>query len=207
MGLYERYVLPRLIHYACRHGDVREERERLLPRARGRVLEVGVGSGLNLAFYDGAAVERVTGLDPSRPLLARAASESIARAPVPTALVEGTAESIPLPDGCVDTVVTTYTLCSIPEPHRALAEIRRVLAPGGRFLFAEHGRSPDEDVRTWQRRLTPVWKRLSGGCHLDRPIVDLVASAGFRIEGVEERYLPDAPRFAGWNFSGEAIPG
>ncbi|MDX1624777.1 MAG: class I SAM-dependent methyltransferase [Gemmatimonadota bacterium] len=210
MGLYEKHVLPRLIHLACRQATIEEQRERVVPRARGRVLEIGIGSGLNLPHYVGPAVERVWGLDPSRPLLRRAADaagDSTAPASVPTSFLQGRAEAIPLPGGSVDTVVMTWTLCSIDEPGAALREIRRILAPDGRLFFAEHGRAPEEGVRAWQRRLTPLWKRFSGGCHLDRAMPDLIREAGFELEEVDAHYLDGAPRFAGYNYRGVAAPG
>ncbi len=186
MGIYARVVLPRLIDLAMRSRDAMAERRKLVPRAAGRVLEVGVGSGLNLALY-GPEVQIVYGLDPS-PELARMARRRLAALGLPVRLVAGSGEAVPLPDGSVDTVVSTWTLCSIPDPARALAEIRRVLAPGGRFIFIEHGLAPDPRVAAWQRRLEPVWRRLAGGCHLARAMDGLIASAGFRITEIERGY-------------------
>ena len=166
MGLYERWLLPRLVDLAMRNKQATRYREKIVPRAAGRVLEIGAGSGLNVALY-GRDVERVLALEPSRKLLAmaRRAAGNTTR---PVELLDASAEAIPLPDRSVDTVVTTWTLCTIPEVARALTEMRRVLKPGGRLLFVEHGRSPDAGVRRWQDRLTPLWKRLGGGCHLNR---------------------------------------
>lgn len=206
MGIYEKHVVPRLIHLACRQETIREQRDRVVPRAHGRVLEVGVGSGLNLPHYVGPSVERIWGLDPSGPLLRRAA-DAVGDSTIPTRFLRGRAEAIPLPDASVDTVVMTYTLCSIEEPGRALEEIRRVLTPGGRLLFVEHGSAPEEGVRKWQRRLTPLWRRFAGGCHLDRAIPDLVEAAGFVLEEVDADYLDDSPRFAGYNYRGVAVSG
>ena len=186
MGFYARHVLPRLIDVAMRSRDAMAERGKLVPRATGAVLEVGVGSGLNLALY-APTVERVYGLDPS-PELQRMARCRAERAGVPARFLIASAEAVPLPDRSVDTVVSTWTLCSIPDPARALAEIRRVLRPGGRFIFIEHGRSPDAPVLAWQERLNPIWQRVAGGCHLNRSIDLLVVASGFRITEIERGY-------------------
>jgi ubiquinone/menaquinone biosynthesis C-methylase UbiE len=187
MGFYEHWVLPSLIHAAMRQRNLSGYRQRVIPAASGRVLEIGVGSGLNFAFY-GRDVERVIALDPSPRLLHRA-EKSARDTTASVELIEASAEAIPLPDRSIDTVVSTWTLCSIPNVTRALGEIRRVLKPGGRLLFAEHGLSPDAAVRGWQNRLTPAWKRLGGGCHLNRDIANLIASAGFDIERVTTGYM------------------
>ncbi len=186
MGFYARHVLPRLIDVAMRSRDAMAERGKLVPRATGAVLEVGVGSGLNLALY-APAVARLYGLDPSAEL-ERMARRRLRHVRVPVRLIMGSAEAVPLPDRSVDTVVSTWTLCSIPDPARALAEIKRVLRPGGRFIFIEHGRSPDAPVLAWQERLNPIWKRLAGGCHLNRSIDVLVVASGFRITEIERGY-------------------
>ena len=187
MGFYEDRILPRLLDFAMRQEQLGEYRRRAALQARGRVLEVGVGSGLNLALY-GAGADQVVGLDPSPRLLemARAALESTAGHSIE--LVEGSAEAMPLDDASFDTVVTTWTLCSIPDVEAALREMRRVLKPDGRFLFVEHGRSPDPGVTRWQDRLTPAWKRIAGGCHLNRPVRELVEQAGFRVEALRTGY-------------------
>lgn len=163
-------------------------RQRVIGAAQGRVLEIGSGSGLNLPFYGERACE-VLALEPAARMirLARAKSHS---GTVPVAFIEASAEEIPLDSGSVDTVVTTWTLCTIPHTPAALAEIRRVLRQGGRLLFVEHGASPDPRVRLWQDRLTPVWKRLSGGCHLNRPIRDLLEASGFQVDRLATGYMP-----------------
>ena len=189
MGLYERFVLPRLIDLACKQEPAARQRAKVVPAARGRVLEVGFGSGLNLPFYDAANIERLWALEPSPHILARARG-ALGRAPFDVEVIESGAESIPLPDGAADTVVITYTLCSIPEPLGALAEIRRVLSPTGALLFNEHGAAPDASVRRWQDRLTPLWSRLGGGCHLNRDAPELLRSAGFRLHDVQSMYVP-----------------
>lgn len=186
MNVYDKYVLPRLIDLAMGSKADTAERAALVPLASGVVLEVGIGSGRNLPFY-GPAVERLYGLDPSRELW-RLAGHRVQRAPGPVEFLCAPAERIPLDDRVVDTVVMTWTLCSIPDPARALAEMQRVLKPEGRLLFVEHGRSPDRRVVAWQDRLDPLWTRLAGGCHLNRKIDDLITRAGFSLLRLETGY-------------------
>jgi ubiquinone/menaquinone biosynthesis C-methylase UbiE len=187
MGFYERWIVPRLLDLAMRNRLLDDYRQRTIETARGLVLEVGVGSGLNLPLY-GSAVTRVVGLDPS-PELLRLASNRTADAVVPVSLLRGSAEHVPFRDAVFDAIVMTWTLCSIPNPIAALTEMRRVLKPGGQLLFVEHGLSPEIRTARWQHRLTPYWKRISGGCHLDRQMDDLIRSAGFEIDAVETGYL------------------
>jgi SAM-dependent methyltransferase len=179
MGLYENWVLPRLLDLAMRNQILDNYRQRTIEAARELVLEVGVGSGLNLPLY-GAAVTRVVAVDPS-PELLRLASKRTADMVVPVALIRAAAEHLPFPGAVFDTVMMTWTLCSIPNPIAALAEMRRVLKPGGRLLFVEHGLSPEIRTARWQHWLTPYWKRISGGCHLDRKTDDLIRAAGFQV--------------------------
>jgi ubiquinone/menaquinone biosynthesis C-methylase UbiE len=174
-----------------------------VPRAAGRVLELGIGMGLNLALYDPAKVESVTGVDPAPEL--RAMAEAAPRDPrLPVKVEDGTAEALPFDDASFDCVVCTFTLCSVRTPAAALAEARRVLRPGGRFLYCEHGLAPDPGVARWQRRIEPVWKRIAGGCHLTRAVTTAIEAAGFRVERRDSMYVPRTPRFAGWNEWGEA---
>jgi ubiquinone/menaquinone biosynthesis C-methylase UbiE len=202
MGFYQNQILPRLIHLAMGQEDLKAYRGRVVARAAGRVLEIGIGSGLNMPFY-GNSVKEVIGLDPSAQLLAMA--QRAVRPRIPIEFIEGSAEAIPLEDQSVDAVLTTWTLCSIPDAARGLREMRRVLKVGGVLLFAEHGRAPEAGVRWWQDRLTPVWKRLGGGCHLNRPIGDLIASAGFRLERLENSYIR-GPRPLTYMYEGSARP-
>jgi ubiquinone/menaquinone biosynthesis C-methylase UbiE len=176
-------------------------RGRIVTRAEGRVLELGIGSGLNLEYY-GPRVTTVIGLDRSAEMLAKARATA-SRGCRPVTLIEGSGEAIPLADSSVDTVVTTWTLCSIPDVARALGEARRTLRPGGQLLFVEHGRSPDARVTRWQDRLTPLWRRLAGGCHLNRPIRELVETAGFQIEEIEIGYL-EGPKVLTFTYEGRA---
>ncbi|MBV9964284.1 MAG: class I SAM-dependent methyltransferase, partial [Alphaproteobacteria bacterium] len=190
MGFYDKIILPRLIELAMRNRRLAGFRQSTIEAARGRVLEIGIGSGLNLPLY-GAAADWVCGIDPSPALLARA-SERMADARVPVSLVLASAEQLPFAEASFDTVVMTWTLCSIPDPGAALDQMRRVLKPGGRLLFVEHGLSPEPRIMRWQRRLTPYWKRIGGGCHLDRKMDELIRAAGFRLDALEADYMKGA---------------
>lgn len=202
-GFYARHVLPGLLHVAMRQPVLTPYRQRVVGAAEGRVLEVGIGSGLNLNLY-GLAVTEVVGVEPSSALLDRA-REAATRTPVKVELVEGSAEALPLESASFDTVVTTWTLCTIPDALRALEEMRRVLKPGGSLLFVEHGRAPEPGVARWQDRLDPLWTRLAGGCHLNRPITDLVADDGFRIDMLTTSRVP-GPRTHTFLYEGRARP-
>jgi ubiquinone/menaquinone biosynthesis C-methylase UbiE len=203
MGFYEEWIVPPLIDWSMRNKRLRPYRERTAGAAEGRVLDIGIGSGLNLPFYARQARE-IFGLDPSPPLLARAQSMA-PRAQTPVHLLEGSAERIPLADHTIDTVVMTWTGCSVPEICAALEEMRRVLRPGGRLLFVEHGRAPDPGVARWQDRLDPFWQRFSGGCHLNRKIDDLLSDAGFQIGRLATGYIP-GPKIMTFFYEGAAMP-
>ena len=203
MGFYQRRVVPCLTHLAMSQSQLQPFRQHVVGAAEGRVLEIGVGSGLNFPHY-GAAVGSVIGLEPSAELL-RMARPRARAAPVPITLLDASAEAIPLDTGSVDTVVTTWSLCTIPNASCALAEMRRVLRPGGAFLFVEHGRAPEAGVARWQDRLDPFWSYLAGGCHLNRKMDDLVAAAGFRIETLQNSRLP-GPRTHTYLYEGRARP-
>jgi ubiquinone/menaquinone biosynthesis C-methylase UbiE len=187
MGVYERWILPRLLDLAMQSWLLDNYRQRTIETARGLVLEIGVGSALNLPFY-GRAVDRVYGLDLSPDLL-RLAQERTADAVVPVSLLRASAEHLPFAVAVFDTIVMTWTLCSIADPLAALLEMRRVLKPGGDLLFVEHGLSPEIRIARWQHWLTPCWKRIGGGCHLDRKMDDLIRAAGFQINAVETGYM------------------
>ena len=187
MGFYRKVVLPRLLDLAMRDSRLGGFRQQTIGAARGLVLEIGVGSGLNLPIY-GAAADRVCGIEPSPELLARA-RERTAAARVPASLIRASAEQLPFADAAFDTLVMTWTLCSIPNPSAALIEMRRVLKPGGCLLFVEHGLSPEPRIIRWQHRLTPCWKHIGGGCHLDRKMDDLIRAAGFRLDALETGYM------------------
>lgn len=189
MGIYQTHVLPRIVHLACGSKPPMKQREKVVPLARGRVLEIGIGTGLNLPFYRSDRVEHLWGLDPSREMwaLAKKPPESHGFG---IEFVEAPAEDIPLDDNCADTVLITYALCTIPEVKPALEEIRRVLKPEGCLIFCEHGLAPDPGVQRWQDRLNPLWKKVGGGCNLNRPIPGLIEHAGFRIRDLETMYIP-----------------
>jgi ubiquinone/menaquinone biosynthesis C-methylase UbiE len=203
VSFYGRRILPRLIDFAMRQKRLGRLREELVGRARGRVLEVGIGSGRNLPFYR-RDLEVLLGLDPSPELLRMARTHAV-WAHFPVELNAGGAEQIPLDDHTVDDVVMTWTLCSVADPLRALAEIRRVLRPGGSLLFIEHGQAPEPRVRRWQDGLTPLWRRLAGGCHLNRRVDRLIEQSGFRIAELETGYLVKGPRFATYHYRGRAL--
>ena len=204
-SLYDRFILPKLLGCACSSSPVMKQRAKVVPQAAGRVLELGIGLGLNLGFYDPDKVTGVIGVDPAAEL--RAAALAAPRDPRLAVTVEdGTAEALPFEDRSFDTVVCTFTLCSVHTPPAALAEARRVLKPGGAFLFCEHGLAPDPGVAKWQRRIEPVWKRIAGGCHLTRPVATAIAAAGFRLGQVDSMYVPKTPRIAAWNEWGAATP-
>lgn len=202
MGLYERWILPRLLDRAMQQEMMQRYRQALVPAARGRVLEIGVGSGLNLPLY-GSAAREVVGLDPSEGLLKLARHRADAAA-VPVHLTQGSASAMAVADASIDTIVMTWTLCSIPDPLLALKEMRRVLKPGGRLLFVEHGLSSDPAVARWQNRLTPLWRHVAGGCHLNRKIDDLLRAAGFTLAEIKTEYA-EGPRLMTFMYEGQAV--
>lgn len=203
MRLYDRCILPRLTHLVMSNRRLVSYRQRAVAHARGEVLEIGIGSGLNLPFY-GDDVRRVLGVDPSWPLVRRARREARKRR-FPLEALIGSAEALPLPDACINTAVTTWSLCTIPDPLHALREVRRVLGPKGQLFFVEHGQTPEANIARWQDRLTPLWRRCTGGCHLNRPIDALVRQAGFAITSLEKGYM-GMPRFATFTYEGSARP-
>jgi ubiquinone/menaquinone biosynthesis C-methylase UbiE len=203
MGFYSDIILPRLCDLAMRNKQLVPFRERVIGAADGRVLEIGVGSGMNLPFYR-PPVREVLALEPAPRLVSMARSASHATG-MPVSFLGASAEAIPLDGHSVDTVVTTWTLCSIPQAGAALAEMRRVLRPGGKLLFVEHGLAPDEAVRWWQDRLTPVWRHIGGGCHLNRPIRSMIEAAGFHIDRIETGYMP-GPKPMTFMYEGSARP-
>ena len=202
MGLYARYLLPRIVHFTCSSKPNMRQRQKLVPLARGRVLEVGIGSGLNLPFYDPANVTEIWGLDPS-PEMTEWAADAAEEVPLDVKFVSAGAEEIPFDSDSFDTVLLTYTLCTIPDAEPALREMARILKRRGELLFCEHGVAPDAGVRRWQDRLNPIWWRLGGGCHLNRDIPGLIQQGGFEITGMETMYIPGW-RPASFNYWGSA---
>ncbi|MBU5614195.1 class I SAM-dependent methyltransferase [Geomonas azotofigens] len=206
MNIYTEFCLPHLTNCVCGLEPLNRQRELIVPLARGRVLEVGMGTALNLPFYDRERVTCLWGLEPS-PGMRRAARTNVRQSGMPVRWLDLPAGAIPLEDESVDTVLSTFTLCSIADLRGALAEMRRVLAPGGRLLFCEHGAAPDARVLHWQRRITPWWRRVAGGCRLDRPIPQLIEGSGFRVVALDARYMEGVPRLAGYTYRGWAEKG
>ncbi len=199
---YDRHILPYVLDIACGIKPVTKQRRKVVPLAQGRVLEIGIGSGLNMAHYDKSKVSKIVGLDPALQMH-RLAKKRITRAGLDVELIGLSAETIPQDDASFDTVVCTYTLCTIPDPLSALREIRRVLKPGGKLLFCEHGRAPDENIRRWQNRLDRVWGKISGGCHLTRDVPVLLKDGGFTCHDLQTMYLP-GPKPLTYNYWGSA---
>lgn len=200
---WERHGVPRLIKCACSQGQIMKVRSKIVPNASGDVLELGCGGGINMEFYDPAWITSFTGLDPSPELLAMSRAAAQARG-MDADIRGGVGEAMPFESGRFDTVVTTFTLCSVADQAAVLAEIRRVLKPGGTALFLEHGAAPDAGVAKWQRRIEPVWKRIGGNCHLTRPISDAYEAAGFAVDRQAAAYIPKTPRPFGWYEYGAA---
>lgn len=203
MGFYERVIVPRFINCACGTKPIMKQREKVVPLAEGTVLEIGIGTGLNLPYYDASRIERLIGLDPSEESW-RLAGERAAQLPFDVEFVGLPGEEIPLDAASIDTVLVTYSLCTIPDPVAALKGMARVLRPGGKLIFCEHGEAPDDGVRRWQARVNPLWRRIAGGCNLNRPIPRLLEQGGFAVAQLDQMYLPGTPRIAGYNYWGSA---
>ena len=204
MSLYEKYVLPKFLNCACGSKPVARQREKVVPLAEGRVLEIGIGSGLNLPFYDKTKVDEIWGLDPSEELSEMARTVATHEG-MKVNFISSGAEEIPLPDDHFDSVLITYTMCTISEVIRANTEIRRVLKEQGKMIFCEHGVAPDDNIRKWQKRINPFWGKIAGGCNINRNIPSLIQESGFDIVEMEEMYLPNTPKIAGYNFWGYAV--
>ncbi len=203
MGFYDKHILPHLINCACGLPAMMGQRAKLIPMAKGRVLELGIGTGLNLSFYDAQKVSAIIGVDPATEMHKKA-NQRAAEINIPVETVALELEQIAAEDNSFDTAVTTFTLCTIPDAVAALQEVRRVLKPDGELLFCEHGLSPDASVHAWQQRLQPIWKPLAGGCHLDRDIPTIIADGGFRIVEMEKRYLK-GPKPMTYVYRGRAV--
>ena len=203
MGLYNKYILPKFINCACGSKPINYQRDKLIPYAKGVVLDIGIGSGLNIPFYNKSNINYLYGLDPS-PELLEIAKKVAKTNKLEIEFLECGAESIPLPNNSIDTIVITYTMCTIPDISLSSAEMLRVLKPNGRLLFCEHGLAPDKRVAKWQKIINPVWNKIAGGCNLNRDIPKLIESSGLKILEIEEMYLPSTPKFAGYNYWGVA---
>lgn len=202
MGLYSRHILPHVLDQACATKSIRKQREKIIPLAYGDVVEIGIGSGHNLPYYDQDKVTKLIGIDPDEYVWKKAAPNR-AKFHKPLERLGLSGESIPLPDACADTVVVTYSLCTIPDAVIALGEMRRLLKPNAKLLFCEHGQAPDAHIHKWQNRIDPFWKRISGGCHSGRDIPALLKSAGLNIDVLEQDYVP-GPKILSYNYWGQA---
>ena len=206
MGMYDTYVLPHILNLACGSKPIRKQREKVVPHCEGRVLEIGMGTGLNLGYYDPAKVDMVFGLEPAPQMLKRA-KPLADNAPFPVEFIDLPGEEIPLDDNAVDTVLLTYTLCTIPDTLKAMQGMRRVLKPGGKLLFSEHGRAPDAAVQKWQDRINGTWSKIAGGCNMNRKIPELIEAGGFKITDIDTMYVPSTPRVLGFTYWGAAQMG
>jgi ubiquinone/menaquinone biosynthesis C-methylase UbiE len=203
MSFYEEHILPHLIGCCCSAPQIMKQRSLTVPHATGCVLEVGFGAGPNLSFYDRGKVEKLFALEPSLGMRKKAA-KALSASPLDIEVIDRPGEDIPLDDNSIDTIILTYTACTIPDIEAAMAQMRRVLKPSGQLLFSEHGRAPDASIAKWQDRIEPVWKRLAGGCHLTREPDQILKRAGFEIESINQEYLPKSPKFASYNYRGSA---
>ena len=201
MGFYDKYILPCCLDRACAIGPVSKQREKVVPFASGVVLEIGIGSGLNIPFYNPDKVSKIIGVDPDEHIWKRSAKRRAA-SPLEIERIGLSGEDIPLQDNMADSVVVTYSLCTIPDPIKALGEMKRILKPGGKILFTEHGKAPDAKVHRWQNRIDPIWGKLAGGCHTGRDIPTLFRQAGLEFESLEQGYIP-GPKVLSYNYWGE----
>ena len=201
MGLYDKYILPKFLNCACGSKPINYQRQKVVPLAKGKVLDIGIGSGLNIPFYNSDKIDKVIGIDPSHELI-ELAKELVNDSKASIELVIGSAESIPYPDNFFDTVLVTYTMCTIPNVAIANKEMWRVLKDDGRLIFCEHGLAPDKKISKWQNRIDPFWGKIAGGCHLNRDIQKLITDAGFSFESLDKMYIPSTPKFAGYNYWG-----
>lgn len=203
MGIYHRHILPRLLDAGCANPAVSAIRRAVVPQAEGVVVEIGIGSGLNLPHFTADKIDRLIGVDPDDAMWRRA-SKRRSDLTFDVERIGLSGEAIPLDDALADTVLVTFSLCSIPDAVGALHEMRRILKPGGRLLFAEHGEAPDENIRRWQMRIDPFWKRIAGGCHPGRPILTLLQEAGWKTEQVEQSYIK-GPKPVAYVYRGSAV--
>ncbi len=205
MSFYQKHIMPKFVNLACSTGQMKKVRSKTVPLAKGKILEIGFGSGHNLPFYKAGQVEQFLALEPDAQMR-KLAEDRMREVEFDCETLGLEAESIPLDDASMDTVVVTFTLCTIPQVKQALGEMRRVIKPGGQLIFAEHGLAPDAGVAKWQARIEPLWKPLGGGCHLTRKPVELIRGNGFEVQELTADYLPKAPRFAGYVSYGTAKP-
>ena len=203
MSLYEKYFLPKLLDFCCGMEGFQNKRSQIVPMAHGRVLEIGIGSGLNFDHYNFDKVEEIIGVDPAVSSVAMARSRS-SQYNSKISFIESSAESIDLPSSTFDCVVIGYSLCTIPDPLKALAEARRLMKPEGSLFFMEHGLAPEQNIQKWQHRLTPGWKKIGGGCNLNRDIEALIKAGGFQFKSLSKKYIK-GPKIAAFQYYGEAV--
>ena len=200
---YEKYLLPKLLDCCCSTKPINYQRKKIVPNASGNILEIGIGSGLNLPFYEKSKINNLYGIDPSSELC-NMAKKTASDNEIDVNLLINGAEEIELPKDSIDTVVMTYTLCTIPNPMDALKEIKRVMKNDAKMLFCEHGTAPDKNITKWQNRINPIWGKLFGGCNINRDIPNILKENGFKINTLDQMYLPSTPKIVGYNYWGEA---
>ena len=202
-SLYEKYLLPKMLDCCCSTKPINYQRNKVVPHAKGKILEIGIGSGINIPFYKKSQIEKLYGLDPSEELNHMAHKVANQNSLDVEFLLSG-AEEIPLPSNSIDTILITYTLCTIPDLNSSMSEMKRVLKDDGNFLFCEHGIAPDQNIIKWQNRINPVWGKLFGGCSINRDIPDIIKSSGFKLNKLNQMYLPGTPKIVGYNYWGHA---
>ena len=202
-SLYEKYLLPKMLDCCCSTKPINYQRNKVVPHAKGKILEIGIGSGINIPFYKKSQIEKLYGLDPSEELNHMAHKVANQNSLDVEFLLSG-AEEIPLPSNSIDTILITYTLCTIPDLNSSMSEMKRVLKDDGNFLFCEHGIAPDLNIIKWQNRINPVWGKLFGGCSINRDIPDIIQSSGFKLNKLNQMYLPSTPKIVGYNYWGHA---
>ena len=202
-SMYNKYVVPKLLDVCCSTKPIKYQRNKIVPHAKGEVLEIGIGSGLNLPYYNKSLVKKVYGLDPSEELN-EIALKNASDIKLDIDFIISGAEEIKLPAKSIDTVLITYTLCTIPEFKVALKEIKRVLKDDGIMLFCEHGLAPDKNISKWQNRINPLWGKLFGGCNINRNIPYIIQESGLNIKKLEQMYLPSTPKIVAYNYWGVA---
>tara|TARA_X000000368_G_C23057040_1_gene724449 strand:- start:5233 stop:5856 length:624 start_codon:yes stop_codon:yes gene_type:complete len=202
-GLYEKYLLPKMLDCCCSTKPINYQRNKVVPHAKGKILEIGIGSGINIPFYQKTQIEKLYGLDPSEELNHMALKVANKNGLDVEFLLSG-AEEIKLPSNSIDTILVTYTLCTIPDLNSSMSEMKRVLKDDGNFLFCEHGIAPDQDVVKWQNRINPIWGKLFGGCSINRNIPNIIQNSGFKINKLNQMYLPSTPKIVGYNYWGHA---
>ena len=202
---YDRFISPWLVHGACSLPPISEQRQKIVPLAHGVVVELGMGSGLNMPYYDAGKVKKLIGVDPGGALMAKA-GKTAENMSFDVDLYVDSAEKMPLEDNSADTVLVTYSFCTIPDHVAAVREARRVLKSSGQLLFSEHGISDQPGTQKWQNRLNPLWNMIAGGCNLNRDVEQLLLNEGFRIDEIEKKRMTGVPGVLGFNYRGIATP-